>query len=77
VESDTSSNELLTKEESAVLDALATAYNRFVSLETLHGWHQEEFMHAIHRAQHLVLARPAIKKQLSIDFGDRPNAPRS
>lgn len=53
---------ILTDEERTVIDLLAVAYNGFVGLEVLHDWHQQEFMHAIHAAQHLVLARPGLRE---------------
>lgn len=53
---------VLTEEERAVLDLLAAAYNEYVKLEVMHPWHQKEFMHAIHAAQHIVLARPGLRE---------------
>lgn len=49
---------LLTAEEMAVLDKLAEAWNLFVDLPFQHPAHNQEFMHAIHAAQHLVMSRP-------------------
>ena len=44
--------------EAAIVDKLGQAYNDFISLPVLHGWDSREFMEAIHKAQHIVLARP-------------------
>lgn len=55
-------NPLLTEDEQKVLEALAEAWRLFLALPTQHKWDQVEFMHAIHRAQHIVLARPAMRK---------------
>jgi len=49
---------LLTGAEGALVDQLAQAYNSFTSLPVLHAWDQREFMDAVHKAQHIVLARP-------------------
>jgi hypothetical protein len=58
---------LLTKEEQGVINLLATAYNAFVELPKLHDWHQQEFMMAIHDAQHLVMIRPEIRARETDD----------
>lgn len=50
---------VLTQEERKVIDALADAWNAFVSLPEEHEWERVEFMHAIHAAQSIVMARPA------------------
>jgi hypothetical protein len=55
-------NPLLTEDEQKVLEALAEAWRLFLRLPVQHKWDQVEFMHAIHRAQHIVLARPAMRK---------------
>ena len=48
----------LISQETVVLNALADAWNQFLKLEELHEWDRTEFMHAIHAAQHIVMARP-------------------
>jgi hypothetical protein len=56
---------LLKENEEAVLSRLAEAYTLFVELPALHEWHQQEFMLAIHAAQRLVLARPALRVEFA------------
>lgn len=54
----------LTRDEQAVLDTLAEAWNQFSQLE-VEGediWDQTEFTHAIHAAQYVVLSRPALRQ---------------
>jgi hypothetical protein len=50
---------LLELAELKVVDALAEAWNAFLALPTEHGDEQLEFRLAIHRAQHIILSRPA------------------
>jgi hypothetical protein len=50
---------LLDPDETCVLTLLADAWNMFVKLPELHPWDRQEFMHAIHDAQRIVLSRPA------------------
>ena len=52
---------VLDEAETAVVNHLMEAYNDFVKLPVLHPQHQMEFMLAVHQAQRLVLARPAIR----------------
>ncbi len=46
----------MTKEQE-ILDLLAEAYNKFIELNQRHNWDVHEFVHAIHQAQNIVLAR--------------------
>lgn len=48
----------ITPEERNVIDKLAEAFNAFVKLPILHPMEREEFCHAIHAAQTIVMARP-------------------
>lgn len=48
----------LTDQEMAVIEHLAAAFNLFIRLPVKHPQHAEEFSHAIHEAQHIVMARP-------------------
>lgn len=47
----------MTKEENEVVELLADAWNKFVDLPVLHKADREEFMHALHQAQNIVMAR--------------------
>lgn len=58
---------MVTDEERAVLDTLAAAWNKFLLLPKLHQWEQQEFMHAIHQAQNIVLSRPAMREEKKND----------
>lgn len=53
---------ILTEEERLVLDKLAEAWNLYVKLPVQHPMHQQEFAHAIHAAQRLVMARPVSRE---------------
>lgn len=55
----------LTKQEQDVMDSLVKAWNGFVELPVLHPWHNQEFMHAIHECQMIVMARPLIKELMN------------
>lgn len=48
---------LLTPEENEVLLTLTDAWNKFVALPELHPVDNHEFMHAIHAAQTIIVAR--------------------
>ena len=52
------STSLLTKKEKKVIDYLVLAWSNFLRLETLHPDEQEEFRHAIHQVQSLIMCRP-------------------
>jgi hypothetical protein len=52
----------LTKEENAVVQALATAWNAFLELPMQHADDVHEFRAGIHRLQEKVLARPAVRQ---------------
>ena len=55
--------ELLTVDEQIVLQTLADAWNGFLELpEELHVWERQEFMHAIHSAQRIVMSRPVMRQ---------------
>ena len=49
---------LLLPEEAKTIKALVLAWNAFLKLETLHPDETAEFRHAIHAAQHIIMARP-------------------
>jgi hypothetical protein len=57
-----SGNDLLTRDERLICDCLAAAWRLFLTLPELHQWDRVEFMHAIHEAQRIVLARPAVRE---------------
>jgi hypothetical protein len=48
----------LSQHEREVVNLLAEAFNTYQKLPVLHSDASEEFRHTIHRAQHLVMARP-------------------
>ncbi len=50
------------KDEKVVLEALAEAWNNFLKLPSQHPWDQQEFMHAIHQAQNIVLSRAGMRE---------------
>ena len=50
---------MLTDAEKAVLNDLASAWNRFVDLGDHCSWDKQEFMHAIHAAQSIIGTRVA------------------
>jgi hypothetical protein len=54
-------SELLTDQENECLLILADAWNKFCALPPLHPVDNHEFMHAIHAAQNIVLARPYLR----------------
>lgn len=45
------------KQEQEIIDLLALAWNKFLHLEEQHPCDREEFMRAIHQAQHLIMIR--------------------
>lgn len=55
-------NQKITKQEEAVLDMLAEAWNLFNALPVQHDSDKSEFMFAIHAAQNIVLARPMMRE---------------
>lgn len=54
--------EFLTEEEKQAFSCLAEAWNAFVDLPALHSDDRTEFRQAIHQAQRIVLARPALRQ---------------
>ena len=50
---------MLAKKERRVLDLLSYAWNVFCELEEVHPDHADEFRHAIHEAERIVLVREA------------------
>lgn len=54
-------NPILSPDELAVVDALAKAWTLFVSLPVEHQDDPHDFRHAIHEAQRIVMARPALR----------------
>lgn len=61
----------LTDEERAVLDKLAEAWNLFVKLPVQHPMHGQEFAHAIHAAQRLVMSRPVARTEEGFYYSSR------
>ena len=49
----------LTERERYVLAMLAYTWNEFLSLPSVHVMEKQEFIDAIHRAQCIIMARPA------------------
>lgn len=47
----------LTPQEREVVEKLAEVWNLFLALPVQHPWDQQEFMHIIHHAQQMILAR--------------------
>lgn len=48
----------MTPEENKIVDLLADAWNAFIHLPILHQKDQDEFIHAIHQAQNIIMSRP-------------------
>lgn len=67
----------LTAPEQECLDTLVSAWNLFVKLPTLHEWDSVEFMHAIHRAQDIVISRMYLRlsKPDALRIPDDPSVP--
>lgn len=55
----------LTKEEQEVVDTLGEAVNKLAALPTVHPSDSPEFCLAVHAAQNIVLARPAVESQVT------------
>jgi hypothetical protein len=53
----------LTAEEKKILRILSDAWNEFLELSEEHSSERLEFMRAIHAAQQIILARPAMRIQ--------------
>ncbi len=49
----------MTRREVKVVDRLGDAFNEFCKLKAVHPTEREEFCHAIHAAQTIVMARGA------------------
>jgi len=56
-----------------VVNLLAEAWNMYNSLPEFHPNSGEEFLHAIHRAQHIVMARPVQEQFNNEPDPDGPN----
>lgn len=54
-------NNLLTTAEQEVMTKLSDAWNAFVKLKTVHPDEQNDFRHAIHEAQRIIMSRPQAK----------------
>jgi hypothetical protein len=54
--------EIITKDEHKVMCHLVETWNAFLELPEMHPSHRQEFMQAIHAAQRIVLARPALRE---------------
>jgi len=55
-------------EEENLLDMLTSIWNKFLELPELHSWEKQEFMHAIHSAQVIIMARPTMRKEKEISY---------
>jgi len=53
---------MVTDQELRVVGLLGEAWNAFLAMPTEHGDERDEFRHAIHQAQHLVLARAGARQ---------------
>jgi len=53
---------LLSAEEMRVVVLLARVWDAFMKLPLEHPDHQTEFRMAIHRAQYIILSRPALRE---------------
>lgn len=62
---------LLTEQEREVLEVLAGAWDLFLSLPEQHDADDSEFCAAIHAAQNIVLARPAMRSLGDVRGGTR------
>jgi hypothetical protein len=51
----------LSSDEREVLDHLAVAWNKFLTLETVHDDCTPDFRQAIHQAQRIVMSRPLLR----------------
>lgn len=58
---------LLTYDEQVVIDRLADAWNKFLTLPEVHSADKTEFMAHIHAAQNIIMSRPVIREQTKID----------
>lgn len=50
-------------QEEACLGLLVDAWNAFVALPVEHPCEREEFMRAVHAAQHILMARPELRRR--------------
>lgn len=57
----------LTEEELFVVNLLGTAFNAFMALPKIHSADAPEYAQAIHKAQNIVLSRPAAEQTLARD----------
>lgn len=64
----------LEQQERIALDLLSRAWNAFCALPTLHDADAREFCQAIHAAQNIILARPAMRLLGNEWYGEK--APR-
>jgi len=55
----------MSEDELRVVRKLGEAWNAFLKLPAQHNDDVPEFRHAIHAAQHIVMARPALREMLS------------
>lgn len=53
----------MTDQERATLERLADAWNAFCALPIYHPSDADEFMRAIHAAQHIIMARVAVRAE--------------
>lgn len=52
---------MIKNKELEVLNSLAEAWNKFISLPEIHSDDKLEFRTAIHTAQNIILARPTLR----------------
>ncbi len=55
--------QFLDEQEIGVLISLINAWDKFTCLPQIHGDDLDEFRHAIHQAQNIILARPVMRRQ--------------
>jgi hypothetical protein len=60
----------LTAEEKEVFELLGSAWNKFLKLPDLAQWDGQEFMHFIHGAQNIILARVIMRIWRERELGD-------
>lgn len=52
----------MTDDERKVVEQLGNVWNAFLALPTQHPQDQHEMLHAIHMAQRIIMARPALRE---------------
>ena len=64
---------LLTTQEEECLSALVDAWDKFIALPELNPVDSHEFMHAIHAAESIILARPYLRFAKQKAYTDAPS----